>query len=81
MILTAKTLSSVNLVSQLKLLPSLSELKGNDTIVVSTIIKKVQEMGRNISFLVSKVEKIVRYFYFHKPKVTKCQKVTASFLL
>ena len=58
MILTAKTLSSVNLVSQLKLLPSLSELKDNDTIVVSTIVRKLQEIGRNISFLVSKVEKI-----------------------
>ena len=32
------------LVSQLKLLPSLIRLKDNDTIVMSTIIKKLPEM-------------------------------------
>ena len=43
LILTAKTLSSVNLVSQLKLLPNLFEFKDDDTIVMSTIIKKLPE--------------------------------------
>ena len=32
------------LVSQLKLLPSLFELKDNDTIILSTFIKKLLEM-------------------------------------
>ena len=32
------------LVSQLKLLPSLFELKDNDTIIMSTFIKKLLEM-------------------------------------
>ena len=32
------------LISQLKLLPSLIRLKDNDTIVMSTIIKKLPEM-------------------------------------
>ena len=47
------------LVSQLKLLPSLFELKDNDLIVMSTIIKKLQDMSRNRSFLISEVGKTV----------------------
>ena len=47
------------LVSQLKLLPSLFELKDNDPIVMSTIIKKLQDMSRNRSFLISEVGKTV----------------------
>ena len=48
------------LVSQLKLLPSLFKLEDDDTIVMSTIIKKSQDMSRNRSFLISEVGKIVR---------------------
>ena len=48
------------LVSQLKLLPSLFKLEDDDTIVMSTIIKKSQDMSRNRSFLISEVRKIVR---------------------
>ena len=39
--------------SQLKLLSNLFELKENDTIVMSTIIKKLQDMPRNSSFVKS----------------------------
>ena len=42
------------LVSHLKLLSSLFELKDNDTIDMSTIIKKLQDMSRNRHFLMSK---------------------------
>ena len=48
------------LVSQLKLLPSLFELTYIDTIDMSTIIKKLQDMSRNRRFLISEVKKIVR---------------------
>ena len=41
-------------------MPSLFELKDNDTIVMSTVIKKLLDMPRNRSFLISKVGKIVR---------------------
>ena len=50
------------LVSQLKLLPSLIRLKDNDTIVMSTIIKKLPEMWGNGSLLIAEVGKIVRFF-------------------
>ena len=40
-------------------MPSLFELKDNDTVVMSTIIKKLQNMSQN-SLFVSKVGKIVR---------------------
>ena len=48
------------LVSQLKLLPSIFALKDSDTIVMSTIIKKLQDMSQNRRFLMSEVEKIAR---------------------
>ena len=48
------------LVSQLKLLPSLFELTYIDTIDMSTIIKKLQDLSRNRRFLISEVKKIVR---------------------
>ena len=48
------------LVSQLKLLPSLFELKDNDTIDMWTIIKKFQDMSRNKRFLISEVGNIVK---------------------
>ena len=43
----------------LKLLPSLFELKDNDTIVMSTIIKKLQDMSQNRSFLISKIVRLL----------------------
>ena len=49
------------------MLSSLFELKNNDAIVMSNIIKKLPEMWRNRIFLISEVGKIVRFFYFHKP--------------
>ena len=60
------------LVSQLKLLPSLFELKDNDTIIMSTFIKKLLEMWRNRSFLISEVGKIVRFFLLSQ--ATRCRK-------
>ena len=45
--------------SQLKLLPSLFGIKGNGTIDMSTIIKKLQDMSLNRRFLVGEVENIV----------------------
>ena len=48
------------LVSQLKLLPSLFELKDNDTIDMWTIIKKFQDMSRNKRFLISEEGNIVK---------------------
>ena len=47
------------LVSQLKLLPSLFELKDNGIIVMSAIIKKSQDMSRNTS----EVGNIVRLLF------------------
>ena len=43
----------------LTLLPSLFELKDNDAIVMSTIIKKLQDMSRNRSFLISKIVRLL----------------------
>ena len=40
-------------------MPSLFELKDNDTIVMSTIIKKLQDMSQNRSFLISKIVKLL----------------------
>ena len=57
------------LVSQSKLLPSLFERKDNVTIVMSTIIKKLQDMSRSRSFLKREVANIVRLLYFHKPEL------------
>lgn len=45
--------------SQLKLLPSLFGIKGNGTIDMSTIIKKLQDVSLNRRFLVGEVENIV----------------------
>ena len=47
------------LVSQLKLLPNLFELIDNDTIDMSTIIKKLQ-LSQNRRFLIGELEKLVR---------------------
>ena len=46
--------------SQLKLLPSLFDLKDNEKIVLGTIIEKLQDMSRNRSFLIIEVGKITR---------------------
>ena len=48
------------LVSHLKLLSSILELTDNGKIVMSTIIKKLQDMSGNTSFLISEVGKVVR---------------------
>ena len=48
------------LLSQLKLLPSLFELKRNGTVAMSTIIKKLQDMSRNRDLFLSEVGKIVK---------------------
>ena len=50
------------LVSQLKLLPNLFELIDNDTIDMSTIIKKFQ-LSQNRRFLIGELEKLVRLIY------------------
>ena len=44
----------------LKLLPSLFELKDNDTIVMSTI-NKLQHISQNKGFLISEIGKIIRF--------------------
>ena len=56
----------LTLVSQLKLLPSLFELKDNDTIDMSTIIKKLHGVPRNRPFLISEIEKVTFTFTCHK---------------
>ena len=77
LILTMKTVIS-KLVSPLKLLPSLIELKDNNSIIMSTINKKFPEMWRNRSFLINEVEKIVRFFFTFTSH--QMPKVTVSFL-
>ena len=59
--LYSKDINMSKLVPQLKLLPSTFELKDNDTVDMSTIIKKLQDMSLNRHFLISEVEKIARY--------------------
>ena len=56
----SKDIGISKLVSQLKLLPNVFEHKGNGTVVLSTIIKKLQDMSRNRSLFLSEVGKIVR---------------------
>ena len=58
--INSKDIGISNLVSQLKLLPSLFELKDNGTGVKSTIIKKLQDRSQNRSLFINEVEKIVR---------------------
>ena len=58
--INSKDIGISNLVSQLKLLPSLFELKDNGTGVMSTIIKKLQDRSQNRSLFINEVEKIVR---------------------
>ena len=58
--INSKDIGISNLVSQLKLLPSLFELKDNGTGVMSTIIKKLQDRSQNRSLFINEVEKIVK---------------------
>ena len=58
--INSKDIGINRLVSQLKLLQSLFELKDNDTVEMSTIIKKLRNMSRNRSLFISEVGKIVR---------------------
>ena len=69
--INSKDIGISKLVSQLKLLPSLFELKDNDTVVMSTIIKKLQDVSRNRSLFISEVGKIVRLLLFSQPINTK----------
>ena len=71
--INSKDIGISKLVSQLKLLPSLFELEDNDTVVMSTIIKKkLQGMSQNTSLFISEVEKIIRLLLFFTSQ--KCQK-------
>ena len=45
--INSKDIGISKFVSQLELLPSLFELKDNDTFIISTIIKKLQDMSRS----------------------------------
>ena len=58
--INSKDIRINKLVSQLKLLQSLFELKDNDTVEMSTIIKKLQNMSRNRSLFIIEAGKIVR---------------------
>ena len=60
------------LVSQLTLLPSLFELKDNGIIVMISVIKKLQDMLQNRSFLTREVGKIVRLRLLSR--ATTCRK-------
>ena len=51
--INSKDIGISKLVSQLKLLPSLFEFKDNDTVLMSAIIKKLQESSRNRSLYIS----------------------------
>ena len=53
-------------------MPSLFELKDDDTIDMSTIITKMQDMLPKRRFLISKLEKFVSTFTFTSHK---CQKL------
>ena len=57
--INSKTIFISKLVIQLKLLPSLFELKDNESIDMSNI-KKLQDVSRNRHFLISEAEKIIR---------------------
>ena len=71
--INSKDIGISKLVSQLKLLPSLFELEDNDTVVMSTIIKKkLQGISQNTSLFISEVEKIIRLLLFFTSQ--KCQK-------
>ena len=69
--INSKDIGISKLVPQLKLLSSLFELKDNDTVVMSTIIKKLQDMSRNRSLFISEVGKIVRLFLLSQPTNAK----------
>ena len=69
--INSKDIGISKLVSQLKLLSSLFELKDNDTVVMSTIIKKLQDMSRNRSLFISEVGKIVRLLLLSQPTNAK----------
>ena len=56
------------LIPQLKTLPSLFEVKDNDTIIMNTIINKLQHISRNRGFLISEVGKIIRFFLLSQVK-------------
>ena len=58
--INSKDIGISKLVSQLKLLQSLFELKDRGTVVMSTITKKLQDMSRNRSLFISEAGKIVR---------------------
>ena len=58
--MNSKDIGISKLVWQLKLLPSLFELKDNDTIAMSITVKKLQDMSRNRSFSVSEVGNMVK---------------------
>ena len=64
--INSKDIGINKLVSQLKLLQSLFELKDNDTVEMSTIIKKLRNMSRNRSLFISEVGKITFTFTSHK---------------
>ena len=49
--INSEDIDTSKLPSQLKLLPNLFQLKENGTIVMSTIIKKLQDMSGNSSFV------------------------------
>ena len=57
---SSKDIDISKLVSQLKLLPNVFEHKDNGTVVMSTIIKKLQDMSGNRSLFLSEVGKVVR---------------------
>ena len=52
--INSKDIGISKLVSQLKLLLGLFELKDNGTVVISTIIKKLQDITRLLLFLQAK---------------------------
>ena len=75
--LTARTLASVNCHYSSSYFQVLFELNDNDTIVISTIIKKLQDMSRNTSrkyckvtftFASQKYQKWRHFFHFEELK-------------
>ena len=65
------------LVSQLKILPSLFELKDKDTIVMSMIINKLQHVSQNRRFSISEVGKIrlnLKNYSFTVTRLWVCKK-------
>ena len=75
---SSKDIGISKLVSQLKLLQNVFEHKDNGTVVMSTIIKKLQDMSRNRSLFLSEVGKIVRLLLLSQASNTESDDIFSA---